>query len=258
MIDTALRYGMIARDMSKTLALTKSDPMVTRESAYYLEHIREIKNVDDFIKNDRIFNYAMKAMGLEDMAYAKGFMKKALKEGIADKDSFANKLSDPRYKEFVKVFNFAEYGETATNFTSSQTAIVDKYVEMTLEINEGNENEGVRLALYFKRKSTGIKSPYELLADPALYKVIRTAIGMPDQMVGTDVDKQANYIKNKLDMKVFKNPNEVDKLINKFTALYDVLNNINTSPTLQLFTGNAFAGVNPNTLASFNAIKFGG
>ena len=50
----------------------------------------------------------MKAHGLEDMTYAKAFMVKALKEGVADPDSFANKLTDKRYAEFVTSYQFRE------------------------------------------------------------------------------------------------------------------------------------------------------
>ena len=55
-----------------------------RETKYYLENIAKVKTIEEFVKNDRLFSYAMKAHGLEDMAYAKAFMVKALKEGIAD------------------------------------------------------------------------------------------------------------------------------------------------------------------------------
>ena len=35
---------------------------------YYLAKIGEVKSVDDFLKNDRLFRFAMKAAGLGDMA----------------------------------------------------------------------------------------------------------------------------------------------------------------------------------------------
>ena len=35
-----------------------------------------MKSIDDFMKDTRLYNYAMKAFGLDDMAYAKAFMRK--------------------------------------------------------------------------------------------------------------------------------------------------------------------------------------
>jgi hypothetical protein len=43
-----------------------------------------VKSVDDLLKNDRLYQYAMKAHGLEDMTYAKAFMKKVLESDLSD------------------------------------------------------------------------------------------------------------------------------------------------------------------------------
>ena len=84
MFSTAVGYKLIASDLTAALERTASQPNVERDSAYYLANITSIKSVDDFIGNDRIFKYAMKAFGLEDMDYAKAFMRKMLNEGIDD------------------------------------------------------------------------------------------------------------------------------------------------------------------------------
>ena len=98
-----------------------------RETKYYLDNITKVKTIDDFVNNDRLFKYAMKAYGLEDMDYAKAFMVKALKEGVSDPDSFANKLTDKRYAEFVTAFNFAEYGAPATTYNKAQHDVTKNY-----------------------------------------------------------------------------------------------------------------------------------
>ncbi|MDX5593651.1 DUF1217 domain-containing protein [Pseudovibrio sp. SPO723] len=257
MLDTALRYTMLTRDMDKTIERTSKDPIVDRETQYYQENIRSIKSIDDFMDNDRIYRYAMKAMGLEDMIYAKGLVRDVLEQGITDPTSYANRLQDKRYKELATAFNFETYGSTATSFDRAQQDVVDAYVLQTLELNEGQDNEGVRLALYFKRKAPELTNTYEILADQALYAVVRTAIGMPEAMVGGDVDAQAKYIESRLDLEILKDPEELDKFLTKFTNLYDVQNNISIAPTLSLFQNNG-SGVNPDVLLKVNSLKFGG
>ena len=84
----------------------------------------------------------MKAYGLEDMDYAKAFMVKALKEGVDDPDSFANKLTDKRYAEFVTTFNFAKYGELATIYNRAQHDVPTNFATQ------------VELALHAGRTST--------------------------------------------------------------------------------------------------------
>ena len=97
MLNTYTSYLLIARDIPKAISQVETQPMVKRETDYYLANIGKVKSIDDFVNNDRLFKYAMKAFGLSDMDYAKAFMVKALKEGVTDPDSFANKLTDKRY-----------------------------------------------------------------------------------------------------------------------------------------------------------------
>ncbi|WP_057466007.1 DUF1217 domain-containing protein [Pseudovibrio sp. POLY-S9] len=257
MIDTVLRYTMLTRSMDQTLERTANNPMVKRETEYYEENIRNIKSIEDFLKDDRIYNYAMKAMGLEDMIYAKGMMKKVLKEGISNPNSFSNQLVDTRFKDFAETFDFAGYGGAATSFEKTQKEITEKYIQQTLESDEGVDNNGVRLALYFERKAPEINSAYDILADRALYEVVKTVVGIPDSMVGTDVDRQAAYLDEKLKVEDLKEPDKLAKFMEKFIHLYDAINGLNTSPTIQLFSPPSF-GINPGTLEQVNSIKFGG
>src|SRR5260221_14696157 len=98
----------------------------------------------------------MKASGMEDMTYAKAFMRKVLTEGTDDPKSFANTLTDPRYKTFAETFNFARSDATTTIFDRTRQGTVDGYVRQTLEEDAGQDNEGVRLALYFARNASRI------------------------------------------------------------------------------------------------------
>ncbi|MGE0500348.1 MAG: DUF1217 domain-containing protein [Rhizobiaceae bacterium] len=120
MLSTYLSYQMIARDLPKALDRVEKQPTVSRDTAYYLENIGKVKSIEDFVDDDRLFRYAMKAHGLEDMAYARAFMVKVLEEGVTDPDSFANRLSDKRYADFAKTYNFDKYGELATTYNKAQ------------------------------------------------------------------------------------------------------------------------------------------
>ncbi|HEU0063029.1 MAG TPA: DUF1217 domain-containing protein, partial [Hyphomicrobiaceae bacterium] len=111
MSTTISSYQLVAADLPRALATTRAKPTVAREAEYYLAHIEQVKSIDDLLGDQRLFAFAMKAFGLEDMTYAKAFMRKALSEGIDKSDSFANTLADSRYREFVETFNFARYGD---------------------------------------------------------------------------------------------------------------------------------------------------
>ena len=224
MFSTAVSYKLIASDLPAALERTASQPNVERDSAYYLANIPNIKSIDDFIGNDRIFKYAMKAYGLEDMDYAKAFMRKVLKEGIDDNDSFANSLTDKRYREFAETFNFQRYTTGATVFDRAQQGTVDRYVRQTLENTAGESNTGVRLALYFQRKAEGVETPYNLMADQALLKVTQVALGIPAETGTMDIDRQADLISKKLDIEDLKEPEKLDKFLERFAALWEIDN----------------------------------
>lgn len=233
MLSTYVSYQTITRDIAKSLDRVEKQPVVERESAYYLENIVKVKSIDDFVGNDRLYRYAMKAFGLEDMTYAKAFIKKALTEGIDSNDAFANKLSDTRYRDFVETFNFVRHGEATTAFDRTQQGTVDKYVRQTLEQDAGAQNEGVRLALYFERKASGIGSVLEILADPALSKVVRTALSLPDATATIDIDKQVELISKRFNVEDLKDPEGLAKFMRQFTSLWEVANPT-ASPMSQL------------------------
>ena len=201
MLSTPLGYKLIASDLTAAIKRTADQPIVKRETEYYLATIPTIKTVDDFIKNDRVFKYAMKAFGLEDMDYAKAFMRKVLAEGIDDSKSFANKLSDRKYYEFAETFNFARYEGAATIFERARQGTVDRYLRQSLEIDAGQTNEGVRLALYFQRKAASVETPFHLMAD-----------------------RQADLISKKLDVADLKEPEKLEKFLQRFTALWEIDN----------------------------------
>ncbi|SMH51951.1 DUF1217 domain-containing protein [Mesorhizobium australicum] len=256
MINTYVSYQLIAKDIGKSLDRVQNQPVVERETEYYLENITKVKSIKEFVADDRLFRYAMKAHGLEDMAYAKAFMVKALEGGVEDKDSFANKLSDKRYKEFVNTFNFEAYGDTATLFTKAQQGTVDKYLRQTLEENAGDQNEGVRLALYFERKASSITNAYEILADPALKQVAFTALGLPDSFGNADIDKQAKLIEERIDLEDFKDPELLSKFINRFTTLWEINNPTVSAASLvtTLFTQPEY-GISTNLLLTMQSMK---
>ena len=74
------------------------------------------------------------------------------------------------------------------------------------------QNEGVRLALYFERKAAGLTSAYGILADAALLKVVQTALGIPAATSAMDIDRQAEMIAARLDIEDLKDPEKLEKL----------------------------------------------
>jgi hypothetical protein len=258
-LTTLASYATITADLPRSLGVTAAKPQVARETEYYLAHIEDVKTIDDFLGDDRVFAYAMKAFGLEDMAYAKAFMRKVLEGGIDKRDSFANSLADQRYPEFVATFNFVRYEKTTTIFDRTRQGTVDRYVRQTLEEDAGQENEGVRLALYFERRASGLVSAYGILADAALLKVAQTVLGVPASASALDIDKQAQIFSAKLDVEDLKDPEKLARFLDRFATIWEMdhPSSAPASPAL-LFSQPLELGMGADLLASLQNLKLGG
>ena len=258
MTTTYTSYRLITKDLPTSLQRVAEKPDVKRETEYYLKTIGNVKSLDDFFADQRLYNYAMKAHGLEDMAYAKAFMRKVLSEGIDSETAFARQLSDSRYTELVQSLNFAANGAAATSFDKAQKGVADKYARQTLEQEVGTENSGVRLALYFERMAPGVTSAYGLLADDALAAVTRTLMQVPDEFATSDIDKQADMVTKAINLEDLKDPKKLGKLMERFTALWETKNPSDTYDPLAVFGGSPSAGISPDLLLSINTLKLGG
>jgi hypothetical protein len=255
---TYTSYKLISADLQTSLKRVSEQPDVKRDTEYYLSKIGGIKSIDAFFADDRLYNYVMKAHGLEDMAYAKAFMRKVLTEGVDDKNAFANQLSDTRYRELAEALNFARHGEVATSFERAQKGVVDKYTRQTLEVSAGEDNTGVRLALYFDRMASSITSGYSIIADDALSQVVRTALQLPAEFAATDIDRQAAYYEKMLNIEDFKDVGERGKFLERFTAMWELENPTGSYDPLTAFQPSSLTGISTDLLLSINNLKLGG
>lgn len=256
MDTTFATYKYLTRNLDRTLELKQKEPTVSLDTKYYTDNIKNVKNLDDFMKDTRLYNYAVKAFGLEDMAYAKAYMRKVLAEGVTDPKAFANRLNDDRFVAFAEAFDFGKNGENTTSLPAAGQQLVDKYIRQSLERDQGAQNEGVRLALYFKRAAPDVSTAYGLLGDQALWKVVKTVYGFPDAMANAAIERQAKVVEEKLNIEDLKDPAKLERLIQRFTIMWDATQNVSSSPLLQLFAGGQRTGLDFSM--SLLNLKYGG
>lgn len=251
---TASRY-----DTMRDLGLVKlPSEYVKNETAYYRENVGKLESIDDLMADKRILNYALSAYGFNPADISTATIRQMLEGGIEDANSPANKSGNSSWQAFVSAFNFAEYGEETTTFSAARKPTIDKYMRQTLEENAGEQNEGVRLALYFGRKAPDIANFYEILADPALSKVMRTALGIPESIAGADIDKQVQMMESKFDIADLQDPKKLEKFMTRFTGMWEVANPSASSPTSAvsvLFSQPTEYGISTNTLFAIQALR---
>jgi hypothetical protein len=184
----------------------------------------------------------LKANGLDPKKYDEETLKKIFTSDPSDKKSYLNTKADSIFKEIVADFNFDKNGDltrakigTIQN-TGAEDRTQQNYLQQTLEMQEGQSNDGVRLALYFARKAPDITSLYTILGDKPLFQVITTTFSLPTSLSGMDVEKQVELLKKFVNLDDLHDPKKVDKLLKRFTAMYDLKNNTGTSAALSILT----------------------
>lgn len=241
------------------------EQQAVEENAYYHNNISRVRSLNDFLGDKRLVTYVLKAYGLEGERVSNDMLRNILTSDPFDKDSYVSKLSDSRFRDLAAAFNFTSDGEIGraaaqqVQTRSSLLKTIDLHVRQTMERDAGLQNEGVRLALYFQRKAGDVSTVFGILADKALFEVVRTTLGLPTGMSQADIDKQADMITKRLDIADLKDPEKVSKFLARFSALYDLNNGTSTASAASILIGGGQSGIGTNMslLSSLQGITFG-
>ncbi|MGY4506860.1 DUF1217 domain-containing protein [Bradyrhizobium sp. USDA 3650] len=174
MVSTYFSYSYITRNLKQSLTRVEQQQDVAREAAYYKAHIGKVKSVDDFMKDYRLYHYATKAYGLEDMAYAKAFMKKVLESDLSDANSFVNKLVDKRYREFAVAFSF---NGSATPVAQSENQ-TDEMIGLYTATRKSQVDALASDSNYYSAEIGNISSADQLLNNDRLRNYVYSAYGI--------------------------------------------------------------------------------
>jgi len=186
MVSTYFSYDLLARNLKQSLSRVAKQPDVAREASYYKDNIGKVKTVDDLLKNDRLYKFAMKAYGLEDMTFAKAFMRKVLESDLSDPSSFANKLTDKRYREFAAAFSF-----NATNTPVAQSSYqTDEMVGLYTKTLQRQADAVGEDTLYYNGKIGSVKTADQLLNDDRLRGYVLSAFAIDGNRASHDTLKK--------------------------------------------------------------------
>ena len=186
MTSTYLTYQRLNQDLSRSLAQTAARPEAEREREYYEANIGKVASVDDFLKNQRLFSYAMKAYGLEDMTFAKAFMRKVLESDLNNSKSFARQLVDQRYVTFASAFSFTTDGSARSNLPFVQNDFQENdTIGLYSEHRVRQGTAAATEAQYYQGRMAGVTSVDDLLADDRLFNYALTAVGLDPSIAST-------------------------------------------------------------------------
>ncbi len=187
MLSTYDSYRFYAQDLAKSVSRVAAQPAVQRDTAYYQANIGKVKTVDDFLKNPRLYTYALTTYGLEDAIPNRGFIRKVLTSDTTDPKSFVNKLNDTRYRAFAAAFAFTATGKVVTTAVAQDAAQEDEtlglYSRRTLTLGpQPNATAATKAQQddldYYKAHIGRVSSLSDLTGDHRLYRIALQAYGL--------------------------------------------------------------------------------
>jgi hypothetical protein len=145
-----------------------------------------------------------------------------LEGGVSNPNSLANTLSNSAWKAFAAAFNFVGDGASSAASPNAVQTTTSDYVEQQLESDQGAQNVGVELALYFQRVAPTVTSEYGILADPNLLEVAQTIFGLSPATSAENINSQAQTLSQLMPISDLQDPAKLKQLTERFTAMYDL------------------------------------
>lgn len=257
--DYILRQTRFLEGPELEAARAKAD----EDARYYTGTMRKIETRDQLLEDRKLLDILLISRGIDPETITNDFLKQAFHSDLDDPESFVNIQADKRFAQIVGAFNFDAKGDIDRSSAGSVqnggeiAATTENYVQQLLETQQGEENPGVRLALYFQRMADTITDPYVILGDEALMEFFRITFQLPAEIGGMAVDAQAKLVENKLNLEDLGDPEKLRKLIERFTVMYDLENGFaNTPSPVDILSGGS-AGISSETLWALSQVRSG-
>jgi hypothetical protein len=234
-----LGWRVFDKTAGKQFEVFKKSPEIQRNLEYFREHIAEAGSAKKLVADRKLLTVALGAYGLEDEINKKAFIQKILEEGTDLSGSFANRLTDQRWKDFARDFGYGNFtGPRVTNQAfREQTA--NNYLERAFEAGVGEVNTDMRLAMNFRREIARIAESatvdtagwFKIMGQPPLRAVMEGALGLPSSIGSADIDKQKELFERKAQQffggkspSVFKDPLKVEEALRRFFLQTEIQN----------------------------------
>lgn len=219
-------------------------PQIQRDADYFRENIGKVSSAAELVADRRLLTVALGAFGLQDDINNKFFIQKVLEEGTSNRDAFANRLTDTRYKNLSVAFGFGP-GEFRFNTISTfPNRIIEDFERLGFEVAVGNQSESMRIALNAQRSFEDMSADaasettnwFNVLSQPPLRALFETAFQLPQSFSQIDIDKQREILAERTERAFgtsnpadFNDPELQDQLLSRYTALSQLNSNSSIS-----------------------------
>ena len=226
-----LGWRVFENNADRQFEAFKKSPDVIRNMDYFLENVSGAVTPEDLVKDRKLLTVALGAYGLSEEIDKRAFIRKILEEGTESSTSFANRLSDKRWRDFAKGFGYGDLAGTNVTLKSFREKTANNYLERAFEERVGDVNTDMRLAMNFRREVARIAEGanvetagwFQIMGQTPLRTVMEAALGLPSSIGQADIDKQKELFERKANQffggkspAVFKDPLKIEDALRRF------------------------------------------
>ena len=227
-------WNFLQRTMDTQMETHAKAPQRVRATEHFRAQMAEITSAADLMADRRLREVALGAFGLKDDIDNIAFIRRVLEDGPDKPDGLPNRLSDKRYLNMAKAFDFAAGESPAVKDPDFVDRIIDAYNARSFEVAVGDQNQSMRMALVIDRDLTEIADAdisdtaawLRVMGNPPLRKVFETAMGFGSGFGALDLDQQLSQFRRQAqslfgssDMAQFKDPEARDALTQRFLLM---------------------------------------
>ncbi|MGG7566702.1 DUF1217 domain-containing protein [Rhodovulum sp. DZ06] len=226
-------WKLLQRTEATQRAAFETSPQIARDIQYFKDNIASADTAEKLVSDPRLLKVALGAFGLEEEAFKKALIQRALEDGSTDPNSIAVKMVDPRWKRFSAGFGYGDLLGAKTGYIGFGDKIAKQYLDRQFDLAVGESDDSLRLALNFRREisryANGAQPDgytwFEALGDRPVRAVLEKAFGLPTEFGKLDIDRQRDEMKDRMrdmsgtsSLAGFNDPEVVEKALTRFLA----------------------------------------
>lgn len=224
-------WRVLEKTAPKQRETFEKSPSLKRAIEYFSENISKATTPEALVKDRRLLAVALGAFGLGDEIDKRAFIERILESSLDDTSSFANRLSEPRYKAMAKAFGYGSLAGSNVGQQAFRDDIIARYKSLEFERAVGDVDDDMRLAMNFRREIAAVAAAenvdrsgwFQAMGQQPLRKLLTTAFGLTDAIAQLDIDRQKEIFEQKAQalygeksLSIFTDPAKIEDAIRRF------------------------------------------
>jgi hypothetical protein len=213
----AFRRAIGEGEEARALRRLGTAPQQKRAMEQFARAVARAPDIKTALRDPRVLEVIGKALGIPEASSQPGLAQRALLADPADRNGLLARLPDQRWKSAAETLNLKDRGIAALRDPQIQARLAEGLQRAAWRVELEEKSPGLGDAVLFRDKAAqGLSSPYEVLGNPVLRRVVTTALGLPPQLAVQSVEAQLRAVTAKLELDKLRDPRLAQRLAERY------------------------------------------